>query len=145
MTNTLEVYVLPQNVSVKVCFRGYLTKGSSYIMRWVIVNWESELTWILDPHILGFLFLHPKVLLCLCQIRPWKSQALTKENAAQLLTLALDQVLVLQGNYFKSPGKIERARFLLPELLEIELRASCTQVMCLSFSWAILQPSVKYV
>lgn len=33
MTNTLEVYVLSQNVSVKVCFEGYLAKGSSYRMR----------------------------------------------------------------------------------------------------------------
>lgn len=33
MTNTLEVSILPQNVSVKVCFGGYLAKGSSYRMR----------------------------------------------------------------------------------------------------------------
>lgn len=115
MTNTLEVYILPQNVSVKVCFGGYLAKGSSYRMRWVIVNWDSELTWILDPHILRFLFLHPKMLLCLCQICPWKSQALTKQNVAQLLTLALEQALVLQGNYLwvtwkyrKGPGSLSR-------------------------------------
>lgn len=99
MTNTLEIYILPQNVSVKLCFGGYLAKDSSYRMRWVRVNWESKLTWILDPHILGFLFLHPKMLLCLFQICPWKSQALTKENAHWLLTLALEQALALQGNY----------------------------------------------
>lgn len=99
----------------KCALGDHLAKGSSYIMRWVIVNWESELTWILDPHILGFLFLHPKMLLCFCHIRPWKSQALTKENAAQLLTLALEQALVLQRNYLwvtwkdrKGPSSLSR-------------------------------------
>lgn len=84
-------------------------------MRWVIVNWKSELTLILGLHILGVLFLYPTMLLCLCQICPWKSQALTKENAFQLLTLALEQALVLQGNYLwvtwkyrKGPGSLSR-------------------------------------
>lgn len=77
MANVHEVDSLPQNVSVKGCFGGYLARG--LLSQNEISLMESTVTWgqvspqILDPHILEFLFLHPNMLSCLCWICPWKS------------------------------------------------------------------------